>query len=135
MGAQIQGFVAIAPLILYVFPICSLAYACVKMAWLAARVPLQLARMPRGPRPAWVRRSRRQHATLAAAPVLFAHAFGPCHMEKTYGISGNTSLRETPGAVACDVGPPARTTRMQQRQAFERRPAYRLRVSGFVLPL
>ena len=27
--------------------------------------------------------------SLAAAPALFAHAPGPCHMEKTCGISGN----------------------------------------------
>jgi hypothetical protein len=53
-------------------------------AWLAACVSLQLARMPR---PAQERRSRRLRATLAAAPVLFVHAFGPCYMEKTYGTS------------------------------------------------
>ena len=40
-------------------------------AWLAARVPLRQARMPR---PARARRSRRLRATLAAAPVLFTHA-------------------------------------------------------------
>jgi hypothetical protein len=53
-------------------------------AWLAARVSLRLARMPH---PARARRSSCLHATLVAAPVLFAHAFGIRHnMEKTYGI-------------------------------------------------
>jgi hypothetical protein len=47
----------------------------------AARVSLRLARMPR---PVRARRSHRLRATLAAAPVLFAHAFGPCHKEKIW---------------------------------------------------
>ncbi len=54
-------------------------------AWLATRVSLRLACMPH---PARARRSRRLRATLAAAPVLFAHTIGPFHMEKTYSISG-----------------------------------------------
>jgi hypothetical protein len=33
-------------------------------------------------------RSRRLRATLAAAPVRYAHAFDPCHMDKIYSISG-----------------------------------------------
>jgi hypothetical protein len=57
-----------------------LAFVCVRSkSWLAARKSLRLAR------PARTRRSRRLRATLAEAPALFAHAFGPCHMEKTYG--------------------------------------------------
>ena len=62
--------------------------ACVRVcsdAWLAAHVSLQLARLPR---PARTRLSRRLRATLAAAPFLFAHTFGPCRMEKTYHIGG-----------------------------------------------
>jgi hypothetical protein len=35
-----------------------------------------------------VRRSRRLRATLMAAPVLFAHSFGPFHVEKTYRNGG-----------------------------------------------
>ncbi len=42
------------------------------------------------PRPAPVTRSRRLHATLAAAPVLFAHSFVRCHFEKTYRIGGSS---------------------------------------------
>jgi hypothetical protein len=53
-------------------------------AWLDARGSFWLARMPRSDR---VRRPRRLHATLAAVPVLFAPAFGPCHMKKTYGFT------------------------------------------------
>ena len=41
-------------------------------AWLAARVALQLARLPRTASSA--QRSRRLHSTRAAAPVLLAHA-------------------------------------------------------------
>jgi hypothetical protein len=70
-------------------------------AWLAARVSLRLPRMPR---PARARRSRRLHSTLAAAPVLFAHALGPCHMEKTQGISCSwygCALCATLSYVAC----------------------------------
>jgi hypothetical protein len=52
-------------------------------AWLAARVSLRLARKPR---PARARRSRRLRVTLAAAPVLFAHAFVRCNVEKTFPI-------------------------------------------------
>jgi hypothetical protein len=33
------------------------------------------------------RHSRRLRATLAAAPVLFVRAFGPCRLKKTYYIS------------------------------------------------
>ena len=60
---------------------------------LAARraVSLQQAHLQL-PDPAQARRSRCPRVTLAAAPVLFAHAFGPCHVEKTYGTSGMTSL-------------------------------------------
>ena len=59
-----------------------LACACVRSkAWLAAHVSLQQARMPRTAR---ARCSCRLRATLVAAPVLFAHAFGPCYMGKTY---------------------------------------------------
>jgi hypothetical protein len=46
-----------------------------------ARDTLAIACMPRA------RRSRRLRATLAAVPVLLAHALGPC-MEKMCGISG-----------------------------------------------
>ena len=54
--------------------LCILTCVCVRSkAWLAARVPLRLARMPR---PARARRPRHLHATCTAAPVLFAHAFG-----------------------------------------------------------
>ncbi len=70
----------------------SCVYVCSK-AWLAARMPLKLARMPRTAR---TRRSHRMHATLAAAPVLFARAFGRRHLEKhmgkTYGIDGAEML-------------------------------------------
>ena len=41
-------------------------------AWLAARVSLRLARLPRTARSA--QRSRRLHSTRTAAPVLLAHA-------------------------------------------------------------
>ena len=55
-----------------------LSVLCVRSkASLAPRVSLRLARTPR---PARARRSRRLCATLVAAPVLFAHAFGPCHV-------------------------------------------------------
>ena len=53
-------------------------------AWLAARVPLRLARMQ------GEALTCRLHATLVAAPVLFAHAFVPCHLEKAYGLSGTS---------------------------------------------
>ena len=65
-------------------------------AWLAARVSLRLADMPH---PAQARHSHRLRVTLAAAPVPFANVFGPCHMEKTYRIGGNTKYRKSMHAV------------------------------------
>ncbi len=54
-----------------------LACVCVRSkAWLAARVPLELARIVH---PA--RHSCRLHAVLVAAPALFSHGFGPCHLD------------------------------------------------------
>ena len=50
-------------------------------AWLAVRVSLRLALMPRTAR---ARRSHRLRAALAAAPFFSAHALGSYHMEKTY---------------------------------------------------
>ncbi len=69
----------------YVFYVCSRAYARAQRPGLPCRVSLRLAHMPR---PARVRRSYRLRAALAAAPVLFAHTFGPCHLQKTCGTSG-----------------------------------------------
>ena len=56
-------------------------YALVRMhalnGWLAARVPLQLARpAARHASRVWLRQS-------------FSHAFGPCHLDKTYSVGGN----------------------------------------------
>ena len=65
--------------------------ASLQASCLAASVSLRLG-------PSRVRRSRRLRATLAAAPVLFAQAFGPNHMEKTYGTGGITG-QPHPGAV------------------------------------
>ena len=49
-------------------------------AWLAAREALmrreRLVQAGQGMRASW-------RATLAAGPVLFAHAFDPCHIGKT----------------------------------------------------
>jgi hypothetical protein len=39
----------------------------------------------------------RMRATLVATPFLFAHAVGPCHIEKAYSISGT-------GVVCCQYG-------------------------------
>ena len=47
---------------------------------------VSIARMPC---PARAMRLRHLRATLAAAPVLFALAFGPCHVEKTFWQSGS----------------------------------------------
>ena len=59
-----------------------LSCVCVRSkAWLAARVSRRLAR-----------RSCRLRTTLAAAPVVFAHGFGPFHMEKTYEINGTSCV-------------------------------------------
>ena len=78
------------------------AYVCVRMranacvrskAWLAVHVSLRLARMPH---PAWVRHSHRLRATFAAAPVLFAHDIGPCHMERKHRVSAVLS------SMSCD---------------------------------
>ena len=56
-----------------------LSCACARSkAWLAACVSLRLARTPRTASSA--QRSRRLRSTHAAAPVLLAHAVGPCHM-------------------------------------------------------
>ena len=53
------------------------ACACVRSkAWRAARMPLGLARIVH---PA--RHSCRLHAVLVAAPALFSHGFGPCHLD------------------------------------------------------
>ncbi len=66
-------------------------------AWLAARASLRLARMPRLPAgrsvsPCSARASgealRATLAGVAAAPVLFAHAFGPFYMKRTWGVGG-----------------------------------------------
>ena len=40
-----------------------------------------------------LRRSHRLRATLAAAPTLFAHTFGPYHMEKIFGTGTSGSRK------------------------------------------
>jgi hypothetical protein len=61
-----------------------LTCACMRSkAWFVARVSLRLALMPC---PAQARWSRRLRAALAAAPVSFTLAFGPCRSVKVYCI-------------------------------------------------
>ncbi len=82
--------------------LCMLSCVCMhSKAWHATRVSLWLARMPR---PARARRSSRLRSTLAAALVLYAHDFGPCHMEKTKSI----------GCVDAGLGPKLTTHLHQQ---------------------
>jgi hypothetical protein len=64
---------------------CAAVHACAKRPGLPREghsgLPACLALLGRGAHVA-------VRATLVAAPVLFAHTFGLCHMEKTYGTSG-----------------------------------------------
>ena len=84
--------------------VCSLhklACVCVhSKPWLAARVSPRLACMPR---PARARCSRRQLecATIAAAPVLSAHASGPFHVGNTYDIDDTPSYLGYPCLIDC----------------------------------
>ena len=67
------------------FYMCSYVYACAQRPDLpCTSVALRLPRMPRPSR-----LSRRLRATLAAVPVLFAHTFGPYHIETTFRIVCN----------------------------------------------
>ncbi len=60
--------------------------------WLAARVSLRQARMPRPDR---ARCSCHLRATLAAARVLFVHAVVRCHMKKAYGVGSTKTINLT----------------------------------------
>ncbi len=72
-----------------------LTYACMRSkAALAERVPPRLARKPRS-QAARARRSHRMRVTLAAVPVLFAHAFARCHIEKENDVGGTEKTTNT----------------------------------------
>ncbi len=67
-----------------------LTCVCVRSkAWLAARVSVHVSPLLGQGAP------RRLRAMLAAAPILFVHAFVPYHMEKVYRVGGVTACTHT----------------------------------------
>ena len=60
---------------------------------LPCRARATLASTARMPRPARARRRRRLRTALRLRQSFFAHTFGPCRKEKTYGIIGTSSRK------------------------------------------